>query len=184
MFRVKRDTYTLLQKTNKDVFKYFCTCKFFPLFSLSNIRPRPPLHPLRWSIWNRLGRKTMYCIFKIKLDWIFDHSWIALLKGAYWIIQRFVVHYQILNLYQYCDSNIELFSLASYKTIALPTIVTAIVVALTRSYPLLKAIAKSKGKIIALSRSVSLAIVGRAITVWEAIQKRSHEPIYKTYTKK
>jgi hypothetical protein len=39
---------------------------------------------------------------------------------------------------------------------------------------LLKAIAKSKGKIISLSI--------RAITVWEAIQKRSHEPIYKTYT--
>jgi hypothetical protein len=26
-------------------------------------------------------------------------------------------------------------------------------------------------------------IVGRAITIWEAIQKRSHEPIYKTPTK-
>ena len=24
---------------------------------------------------------------------------------------------------------------------------------------------------------------GRAITIWEAIQKRSHEPIYKTHTK-
>jgi hypothetical protein len=29
----------------------------------------------------------------------------------------------------------------------------------------------------------SVAIVGRAITIWEAIQKRSHEPIYKTYAK-
>jgi hypothetical protein len=29
----------------------------------------------------------------------------------------------------------------------------------------------------------AIAIVGRAITIWEAIQKRSHEPIYKTYTK-
>ena len=28
------------------------------------------------------------------------------------------------------------------------------------------------------------AIVGRAITIWEAIQKKSHEPIYKTYTEK
>ena len=28
---------------------------------------------------------------------------------------------------------------------------------------------------------MAVAIVGRAITVWEAIQKRSHEPIYKTY---
>ena len=26
-------------------------------------------------------------------------------------------------------------------------------------------------------------MVGRAITIWEAIQKRSHEPINKTYTK-
>ena len=31
---------------------------------------------------------------------------------------------------QYCDSNIVLFSVASYKVIALPTIATAIVVAL------------------------------------------------------
>jgi hypothetical protein len=26
-------------------------------------------------------------------------------------------------------------------------------------------------------------IVGRVITIWEAIQKRSHEPIYKTHSK-
>ena len=31
---------------------------------------------------------------------------------------------------QYCDTNIGLFSIASYKAIALPTIATAIVVAL------------------------------------------------------
>ena len=31
--------------------------------------------------------------------------------------------------------------------------------------------------------TIAIAIVGRAITIWEAIQKRSHEPIYKTYTK-
>jgi hypothetical protein len=35
-------------------------------------------------------------------------------------------------------------------------------------------------KVIALS---TIAIVGRAITIWEAIQKRSHEPIYKPFTK-
>ena len=34
---------------------------------------------------------------------------------------------------QYCDSNIGLFSFASYKVIALPTIASALVVALTRS---------------------------------------------------
>ena len=26
--------------------------------------------------------------------------------------------------------------------------------------------------------TIAVAIVGRAITIWEAIQKRSHEPIY------
>jgi hypothetical protein len=31
--------------------------------------------------------------------------------------------------------------------------------------------------------TIAVAIVGRAITIWEAIQKRSHEPIYKTHTK-
>ena len=29
---------------------------------------------------------------------------------------------------------------------------------------------------------IAVAIVGRAITIWEAIQKGSHEPIYKTHT--
>ena len=42
--------------------------------------------------------------------------------------------------FQYCDSNIGLFSIASCKAIDLPTI--------------------------------AVAIVGRAITVWEAIQKK------------
>ena len=31
--------------------------------------------------------------------------------------------------------------------------------------------------------TIAVAIFGRAITVWEAIQKRSHKPIYKTRTK-
>jgi hypothetical protein len=31
--------------------------------------------------------------------------------------------------------------------------------------------------------TIAVAIVGRAITLWEAIQKRSHEPNYKTHTK-
>jgi hypothetical protein len=31
--------------------------------------------------------------------------------------------------------------------------------------------------------AIAVAIVGRAITIWEAIQKRSHEPIYKTHKK-
>jgi hypothetical protein len=32
-------------------------------------------------------------------------------------------------------------------------------------------------------RTIAVAIIGRAITIWEAIHKRNHEPIYKTYTK-
>ena len=31
--------------------------------------------------------------------------------------------------------------------------------------------------------TIAVAIVGRTITIWEAIQKRSQEPIYKTHTK-
>ena len=41
-------------------------------------------------------------------------------------------------------------------------------------------------KVIALPTTaiaIVVAIVGRAITIWEAIQKRSHETIYKTHTR-
>ena len=31
--------------------------------------------------------------------------------------------------------------------------------------------------------TIAVAIVGRVITMWEAMQKRSHEPIYKNHTK-
>ena len=31
--------------------------------------------------------------------------------------------------------------------------------------------------------TIAVTIFGRAIPIWEAIQKRSHEPIYKTHTK-
>ena len=31
--------------------------------------------------------------------------------------------------------------------------------------------------------TIAVAIVGRGITLWEAIMKRNHEPIYKTYKK-
>ena len=30
---------------------------------------------------------------------------------------------------------------------------------------------------------MAVALIVRAITIWEAIQKRSHEPNYKTHTK-
>ena len=34
-----------------------------------------------------------------------------------------------------------------------------------------------------LNFSIAPCKVGRAINIWETIQKRSHEPIYKTHTK-
>ena len=37
-------------------------------------------------------------------------------------------------------------------------------------------------KVIALP-TIAVAIVGRSISIWDAIQKRSHEPIYKIHAK-
>ena len=33
------------------------------------------------------------------------------------------------------------------------------------------------------AKTIAIAIVGRSINIWEVIQKRSHERIYKTHTK-
>ena len=60
-----------------------------------------------------------------------------------------------------------------------------------RYFSLLKAIAKRLPLLFAnafksvkeRATTIAVAIFGRAITIWEAIQKRSYEPIYKTYTK-
>ena len=58
------------------------------------------------------------------------------------------------------------------------------------------AIVKSKGKLIAIYKTISLtyksekerqlfyAILVRVISLWEAIQKRNHKPMYKTNSKK
>ena len=64
------------------------------------------------------------------------------LKGAYWISSNS-------SFIQYCDSNIGLFTIAPTIVIALPTLRQQSF----RSYSLLKARAKSKGKIIAPSHS-------------------------------
>ena len=56
-------------------------------------------------------------------------NWFGLMnsiKGAYWISSN-------CKFFQYCDSKTGLFSIASCKFIALTTIATSIVVALTRS---------------------------------------------------
>ena len=102
------------------------------------------------------------------------------------------------SFFQYCDSNIRLFSIAPCKVITLnPFKILFDISALLlfdgsislsvyhcdsdscRSFSLLKAIAKR----LPLLFAKAIAIVGRAITIWEAIQKRSHKPIYKTNTK-
>ena len=36
---------------------------------------------------------------------------------------------------------------------------------------------------IVIATTFAVTIVGRAITIWEAIENRTHEPIYKTDTK-
>ena len=64
------------------------------------------------------------------------------IKWAYWIGSNS-------SFIQYCDSNIGLFSIAPPLVIALPTLRQQS----CRSYSLLKAIANSRGKIIAPSRS-------------------------------
>ena len=72
-----------------------------------------------------------------------------------------------------------IFSFASYKVIALPTIVVALKGDSDKcTFTLRYRLSRRKR-----ARTIAVAIVGRAIIVWEAIQKRSHEPIYKTYTK-
>ena len=83
---------------------------------------------------------------------ILDFSLLLLLKLSLLILYA---SFLVLVLCFFFDSFLS-------NVIALPTIAIAI------RLPLLFAIA--------------VAIVGRAITIWEAIQKRSHEPIYKTYT--
>jgi hypothetical protein len=59
-----------------------------------------------------------------------------IIKGAYWIIQRFLIHYQIFHFFfsLLLPIKLSLFQLLrQHKVIPLPTIATAIVVALTRS---------------------------------------------------
>ena len=81
--------------------------------------------PFFWFLYdNRVVKIFIYRLFSLENK----YSKSSHLKMAYWIIRLsnslFI---------KYCDSNIKLFSFASYKVIALPTIATAIVVALTRS---------------------------------------------------
>ena len=120
---------------------------------------------------------------------------ILLLPPKYEIIMAPSNH----SFFQFCNSNIELFSIVPCKVITLNPLCILFgisslllflgffskVIALpTRSFPLLKAIAIRLLLLFANAfKSVKEQQLGRAITIWEAIQKRSHEPIYKTHTK-
>ena len=83
------------------------------------------------------------------------------IRNNYCAIQSFI--------FQCCDSNIGLFTIAPCKVIS-PNLLC-----------ILFGISSLLSFLMALSTiAIAVAIVGRAITIWEAIQKRSHEPIYKT----
>ena len=86
------------------------------------------------------------------------------------------------SFFQYCDSNIGLFSIAPCKGITLNPLCILLVSVLCLFFD------GSLSKVIALpsiviTTTIADAIVGRALTIWKAIQKRSHEPINKTHTK-
>ena len=67
--------------------------------------------------------------------WIKSTFLYCVIKGAHWIICTTIFSpLSNSSFIQYCDSNIGLFCNASHIIIALPTIATAIVVALSRSY--------------------------------------------------
>ena len=71
-----------------------------------------------------------------------------------------------------------LFLIAVSKVIALPTI--AKVIDHRKKIPITFCYRLSEPK---RATTVVVAIVGRAIIIWEAVQKRNLEPICKTYTK-
>ena len=95
------------------------------------------------------------------------------------------------SFFQYCDSNIRLFSIAPCNVITLNPLcilfgriffMASFLKLLLFELLLLKAIAIRLPLLFAKAfKSVNERQL--AITIWEAIQKRSHEPIYKTHTK-
>ena len=108
---------------------------------------------------------------------------------------------------QYCDSNFGLFSIASHIVFALLTIATVIVVALTRSYRRQRRVKVKLLLFLALSKAIAICvlllfaiafknvkerqlyyhyyyIIGKAITVWEAIEKSLTYPISPFYAVK
>ena len=114
-----------------NIIKYFLQCiydnllvsvLFHPvLFTKENILFRSSLFLKEWNTWKVMWVVTYSHSYKINklLNNIF--FLFSSIKGAYWIIQFFI--YPILRY----------FCIASCKFIALPTIATAIVVALIRS---------------------------------------------------
>ena len=116
---------------------------------------------------------------------------VLLLTPKYKIIMVLSNH----SFFQYCDSNIGLFSIAPGKVITLNPLsilfgISCLLFFLWLSFYSYRSsnyrhsysrVSFSLLKAIAIR--LPLLFVKRATTIWEAIQKRSHEPIYKTYTK-
>ena len=133
--------------------------------------------------------------------WFVQSAKILLLPPKYEIIMVLSNH----SYFQYCDSNIKLIFIPPCKVITLNPLCSLFGISSLlliwwlsfnyrdsfRSFSVLKAIAKRLSLLFAnafkerkRATTIAVAIVGRAITIWEAIEKRSHEPTYKTYTKK
>ena len=93
-----------------------------------------------------------------------------------------IVHFSNINLIFICFTfgikSLLLFMIALPKVIALRNSCCSLLLfeAIVKRLTLLMLSPK-------IATTIAVAIVGRAITIWEAMQKISHEPIYRTDTK-
>ena len=92
--------------------------------------------------------------------------------------------------FQYCYRNIRLFSITSCKVMAYNLLCFTLgisfffLIALFKVITLLSSIAIALVIALLWSRGIhNYILFERAITIWEAIQKRSHAPIYKLILK-
>ena len=93
-----------------------------------------PLNPINYSRQRR--GYLFYINYPFDLLKIKSYKRVIITDIIWWGLLDYTTIFSPLinsSFIQYCDSNIGLFSFASYKFIALQTVATAIVVALTRS---------------------------------------------------
>ena len=131
-----------------------------------------------------LQRIWYWCTQNVKLFLFYCQSGIFTLKGLIGLYNDFQ-NYQIVHLSNIAIAILDFSPLFLLLKLSLFNYYCDI--NSCRSYSLSKAIAICVLLLFAIAfkyvnRATTIA-VGRAITVWEAKQKRSHEPIYKNYTK-